>query len=171
MTTRDRSYPLRPFMPADTVALRELFVQSIEELAEDEYDDDQRLAWASAAADAEAFCDHLASMLTLVVQVDGEYAGFASLKDNAQIDMLYVHPDYAGEGVGTALVDALERIAASRGTKHISVDASDTSAIFFEGRGYVATHRNSVPMDDQWLTNTTMRKELSGAVKGSEHVH
>ncbi len=156
----DRSWPLRPFMPADTMALRELFAQSIEELTQDDYDEEQRLAWAAAAADAEAFARRLGSMLTLVVQVDGEYAGFASLKDNSVIDMLYVHPWHAGEGVGTALIDALEKIADARGTAEITVEASDTAAEFFEGRGYVAMQRNAVPMDDQWLTNMTMKKQL-----------
>jgi putative acetyltransferase len=154
-------------MPADTLGLRELFAQSIEELCQEDYDEDQRIAWASAAADAQAFAKLLGSMVTLVVQIDGEYAGFASLKDNTSIHMLYVHPYHAGEGVGTALCDALERIAAARGAAEISVDASETAAPFFEGRGYVAMRRNSVPVDDQWLANTTMTKKLVPTGRGN----
>lgn len=158
MTTT--SYPLRPFLPADAMALRELFAASIEELCQEDYDEDQRAAWASAAADADAFMKRLASALTLVVHDEGEHLGFASLKDNRTIDMLYVHPFYAGEGVGTALCAALETLAAARGTEAISVDASDTAQIFFEKRGYVPMRRNSIPIDDQWLSNTTMTKQL-----------
>lgn len=154
-------YPLRPFLPADTMALRDLYAQSIDELTVDDYDEDQRIAWASTAEDAGEFRSRLANMLTLVVQLDGEYLGFGSLKDNKTIDMLYVHPDYAGEGVGTALADALEKIAAARGTEAITVDASDTAVPFFERRGYIATQRNSIPRDDQWLSNTTMVKRLA----------
>ncbi|MBN9354618.1 MAG: GNAT family N-acetyltransferase, partial [Hyphomicrobium denitrificans] len=102
-------FPLRPFLPADTMALRDLFAQSIEELTADDYDEDQRLAWAASAADADAFRARLGGTLTLIVQVEGEYLGFGSLKDNKTIDMLYVHPDFAGEGVGTAIADALEK--------------------------------------------------------------
>ena len=158
-------FPLRPFLPADTIALRELFAQSIEELTQDDYDEDQRLAWALDAEDPDGFAKRLSQMLTLVVQLDGEYLGFASLKDNKVIDMLFVHPYYAGEGVGTALVEALEKIATARGAETISADASDTAKEFFEKHGYVATQRNSVPRDDQWLSNTTMVKTLKpGAV-------
>lgn len=153
-------FPLRPFLPADTMALRELFAQSIEELTQDDYDEDQRAAWASAAEDAGAFAKRLSSATTLIVQVDGEHLGFASLKDNKVLDMLYVHPHYAGEGVGTALCDALEKIAAARGAQAITVDASETAVTFFEGRGYRPLQRNSVPIGDLWLTNTTMSKEL-----------
>ena len=171
MTSRP-SHPLRPFIPADLEPLRELFAQSIDELAQDDYTEDQRLAWISVVEDAEAFGKRLAGMVTLVVQLEGEYAGFASLKDNSIIDMLYVHPYFAGEGVGSTLADALERIAAARGSKSISADASETATTFFEARGYVAMQRNSIPIEDQWLTNTTMRKDLSSAAtKGSDNVH
>jgi putative acetyltransferase len=154
-------YPLRPFLPADTMALRDLFAQSIDELTVEDYDEDQRLAWVSSAEDAAEFRARLGGMLTLVVQLDGEFLGFGSLKDNKIIDMLYVHPDFAAEGVGTALAEALEKIATARGAEAVTVDASDTAVPFFERRGYVATQRNSIPRDDQWLSNTTMVKRLA----------
>lgn len=160
------AYPLRPFLAADTMALRDLYAQSIEELCAEDYDEDQRLAWAAMAADAEAFAEKLGSMVTLVVQVDGEYAGFASLKDNTVFEMLYVHPYFAGQGIGAALADAIERLAQSRGAKEITVEASDTAEPFFEGRGYEATRRNMVPRDDLWLPNTTMKKRLGAANDG-----
>lgn len=162
-----KSYPLQPFLPADTMALVDLFAQSIEELTQDDYTEDQRLAWASGAADAEAFAERLGGMVTLIVKIDGQYAGFGALKDNATLDMLYVHPYFAGQGVGTALTDALERLAKSRGAEAITVDASDTAEPFFQKRGYVAQHRNSVPREDEWLTNTTMKKDLADAAAPS----
>lgn len=164
MTTT--AYPLRPFLPADTMALRDLFAQSIEELTADDYDEEQRVAWAAAAADAEAFAARLGAMTTLIVQADGEYAGFAALKDDSIFDMLYVHPYFAGQGVGAALADAIERIAQGRGAKDITVEASDTAEPFFEARGYVATQRNMLPREDLWLPNTTMKKRLGAANDG-----
>jgi putative acetyltransferase len=166
--TSAKDFPLRPFLPGDTMELRELFAQSIEELTQDDYDEDQRLAWITAAEDANEFQTRLAQMLTLVVQVEGEYLGFASLKDNKTIDMLFVHPYYAGEGVGSALLAALEKIAAARGAESISADASDAAQEFFEKRGYAAMQRNSVPLEDEWLSNTTMTKRLKPQASSSE---
>ncbi|MGL4395831.1 MAG: GNAT family N-acetyltransferase [Hyphomicrobium sp.] len=159
--------PLRPFLPADTMALRDLFAQSIEELTADDYNEDQRLAWISKAEDAAAFAAHLGAMTTLVVHVEGEHLGFASLKDNTHLDMLYVHPHYAGEGIGTALVTALETIAKARGASALTVEASETAVLFFEARGYAPESRNSVPVGDEWLTNTTMKKTLTPATGGA----
>ena len=157
------AYPLRPFVSADTMALRELFAQSIDELTQDDYTEDQRLAWVALAVDIDAFAARLGKQLTLIVQVDGEYLGFATLKDNTFVDMLYVHPHHAGLGVGTALADALEKIATSRGSLELTVEASDTAVPFFESRSYIATSRNLLAIDDEWLSNTTMKKTL-GAV-------
>ncbi len=158
-----KSHSLQPFLPGDTMALVDLFAQSIEELTAEDYTEEQRLAWASAAADAEAFAERLGSMVTLIVKIDGQYAGFASLKDNATVDMLYVHPYFVGQGVGSTLVDALERLAKARGATAITVDASDTAEEFFERRGYVGQQRNTVPREDEWLSNTTMKKNLETA--------
>lgn len=155
-------HPLRPFVLGDTMALRELFAQSIEELTQEDYDEDQRAAWALAAEDAEEFAERLEGMTTLVVLIDGEYAGFASLKDNTHLEMLYVHPYHVGQGVGVTLVDAMERIAAGRGAAEITVKASDNAEEFFTRRGYVGTERNSIPIEDVWLSNTTMKKILKG---------
>lgn len=156
----DKTYPLRPFLLADTMALRELFAQSIEELTAEDYDEEQRAAWASAAADAEEFAQKLQGMVTLIVQQDGEYLGFGSLKDGKIIEMLYVHPFFAGAGVGTALLHALETIAEARGAAALTADVSDSAVAFFEKHGYEATLRNSIQRDDLWLGNTTMAKRL-----------
>lgn len=163
------TYALRPFLPADAIALRELFAQSIEELTQDDYTEDQRAAWASRALDGDAFANRLSSQLTLVVQMDGEYMGFASLKDGGVLDMLYVHPYHAGIGVGTALANALEKIAAARGKTEITLEASDSAVEFFEGRGYVATSRTLIPIEDEWLANSQMKKLLqSSAAKAAQ---
>jgi putative acetyltransferase len=156
-------------MPADAATLAALFRESVDELAEDDYDDAQREAWASQAEDEEAFGARLAGELTIVALVNGEIAGFASLRDNAIFDMLYVRPDMARHGVGSALADAIEKLAGARGTATLSVDASDAARDFFAARGYVATTRNTTTIAGQWLGNTTMTKELTAPAAGSAH--
>jgi putative acetyltransferase len=140
--------------------LAAIFVAAVEELTGDDYSEAQQEAWA-AVADEEEFGKKLASELTLIATLRGSPVGFASLKDNTEIDMLYVHPSVAGQGVGTLLCDALEKLAGARGAKGLSVDASDTAVDFFKKRGYAAQQRNSVTINGEWLANTTMKKALS----------
>jgi putative acetyltransferase len=54
----------------------------------------------------------------------------------------------------------------SRGTKSLTVDASDTAQDFFRKRGYVAKQRNSVTVNGEWLANTTMQKTLGDTAPG-----
>jgi putative acetyltransferase len=151
---------LRPFLPADAPLLAEIFRASIAELTAEDYTEAQQAAWMAAAGDEEEFGRRLAGELTLVATVDGEPVGFAALKGKDVVDMLYVHPAVAGQGIGAQLVDALEKLAAARGATKLSADASDTALGFFERRGYVPQQRNSVACDDEWLANTTVQKTL-----------
>lgn len=155
------SIGLRPYLPADASELAAIFVASIEQVASEDYDVDQVAAWTSKADDEAAFGARLAGQLTLVATIGGETAGFASLRGNDHIDMLYVHPEALGQGVATALIDALERLATARGAAQMKVDASDAAEPFFASRGYRAQQRNSVEIEGVWLANTTMAKPLA----------
>jgi putative acetyltransferase len=158
---------LRPFLPADTPLLAAIFVAAIQELTGDDYTEAQQEAWAEAAEDEEAFGKKLAGELTLIATVQNSPVGFASLKGNETIDMLYVHPSVAGQGVAAMLIDALEKLAGARGAKALTVEASDTAVEFFGKRGYVAKQRNSVSRHGEWLANTTMQKELKPSAGAS----
>jgi putative acetyltransferase len=152
---------MRPMLPEDVPLLAEIFRAAIEELTAEDYSEAQQEAWAETADDLEAFGAKLAAELTLVATFGGAAVGFASLADNTRIDMLYVHPAAAGQGAGGMLIDALEKLAAGRGSKEISVEASDTASGFFEKRGFTAKSRNTVFRAGEWLANTTMVKPLS----------
>jgi len=151
---------LRPFLPADTPVLAAIFTAAVEELTGDDYSSEQQEAWASVADDAEAFGKKLAGALTLIATLGNAPVGFASLRGKDHIDMVYVHPSAAGQGVASALCDALEKLAGGRGATSLTVDASDNAQDFFKKRGYVARQRNSITVNGEWLANTTMQKTL-----------
>ena len=152
---------MRPLLPADVPLLAEIFRASIAGLTGDDYSATQQEAWASAADDEEAFGARLAKALTLLGTIDGSPVGFASLDGPERVDMLYVHPAAAGHGVGSMLIDALEKLAAARGAKRLTAEVSDSAHDFFKQRGFVPTQRNTVPLGNEWLANTTMEKQLA----------
>ena len=158
---------LRPFLAEDTPVLAAIFAASIEELTGDDYSEAQQQAWASVADDEEQFGKRLAGELTLVATLQNSPVGFAALKGADQIDMLYVHPGAAGQGVASMLCEVLEKLVGGRGAKSLTVDASDNALEFFSKRGYVAKQRNTVTVNGEWLANTTMQKTLAdGAAPG-----
>jgi putative acetyltransferase len=158
---------LRPYLPADAPLLREIFRDSIEELTADDYTVAQQEAWASVADDVADFGKKLSGQLTLVATLESSPVGFAALEGKDKIGMLYVHPAAAGQGVGAMLIDALEKLASSRGAPKLTVDASDSARGFFEKRGYIAQQRNTVSVGDEWLANTTLHKQLAAKREAS----
>ena len=154
---------LRPFLPDDVAIAAAIYAASITELTGEDYSEAQQEAWASQADDEAAFGKRLASQLTLMATLQSAPVGFASLKGADHIDLLYVHPNAALQGVATLLCDALEKLAAARGATKLTVQASDTAEPFFTKRGYVATQRSTVTVNDEWLANTTMQKTLGAA--------
>lgn len=155
---------LRPMLPDDVPILAAIFVASIEELAEDDYSEAQREAWAATADDEESFGARLSGQLTLVATLQNSPVGFASMKGADHIEMLFVHPAAARQGVATSLCDALEKLAAARGTPKLTVDASDTAHDLFRKRGYTDRQRSTITIGDEWLANTRMEKMLIAGV-------
>ena len=164
--SRSDAPALRPFLPTDTPILAAIFAASIESLTGDDYSEAQQEAWAAAADDEDEFGKRLASGLTLVATLEGAPVGFASLKGKDHVDLVYVHPDAVGQGVAAMLCDALEKLAAARGAKSLTVDASDNAAEFFAKRGYEAKQRNTVSLNGEWLANTTMQKTFGDSAGG-----
>src|SRR5581483_9845287 len=138
---------LRPYLPSDAALCAAIFRAAVEELTVEDYDEDQREAWAARGDDVEAFGARLAGALTLVALIEGGPVGFASLKGDA-IDMLFVAPAVAGRGVGTMLLDALIKLAGARGFAKLTSEVSDTARPLFEKQGFVGERRNMVRNGD-----------------------
>lgn len=151
---------LRPMLPSDGPLLATIFQASIEELAEEDYDEGQRQVWASAADDDARFAKELGSYLTLVATIDTSPVAFIALKGADHIEMLYVHPALARQGIASMLYDAIEKLARGRGAKKLTVDASDTARPFFEIKGFEPRHRQTVAIGDEWLGNTRMERAI-----------
>src|ERR1700724_4270054 len=122
---------LRPFLAEDTPVLAAIFAAAIEELTGDDYSEAQQQAWASAADDEEQFGKRLAGQLTLVATLQNSPVGFASLKGADHIDMLYVHPGAAGQGVASMLIEALEKLAGGRGASSLTASATANASECF----------------------------------------
>lgn len=151
---------LRPYLPGDAAICAAIFEASISQLTGEDYSESQQEAWI-ASLDQEDLAKRLAGQLTLIATLDDAPVGFASLRATNHIDMLYVHPDATGRRVATSLCEALEKLAGGRGVVKLTADVSDTAHHFFIRRGYIDQQRNTIPLGDEWLGNTTMQKALA----------
>jgi hypothetical protein len=94
--------------------------------------------------------------------------GFTALVAPGHVDLLYRASGGGWQGVGTMLLEALEKLAGARGAKKLTAEVSDTATDFFRHRGFTAMQRNSVLRGGEWFANTTMEKPLGTREAGND---
>lgn len=131
---------IRPATAQDAHAGVETLRRSIAELCRDDHHDDpaQLRPWLrnKTAANWALWLDRPAAFL-LVAEAAGRVCGVGMGGDDGRILLNYVHPDFRFRGVSSAMLDALEGIAASRGARHASLESTRTARRFYLSRGYV----------------------------------
>lgn len=143
------------YQPSDCESMAKLFYQTVHTVNAKDYTQEQLRAWATGTVDLEAWNRSFQDHFSLVAVENGRIVGFGDITRNGYLDRLYVHSDFQGKGVATALCDRLEQ--AVQGT--IETHASITARPFFEKRGYKTLQEQSVERHGVWLTNYVMRKE------------
>lgn len=141
---------LRPYRPADCPALAELFTQTVHTVNARDYTPEQLDAWADGQVDLAAWNTSFLAHTTLVAVEGGQIVGFADLGPEGYLDRLYVHKDYQGRGVATALCNALPDARLTY--------ASITARPFFERRGWRVVREQQVERRGVLLTNFRMER-------------
>lgn len=144
----------------DEAALSSLHARSIRAFGPNGYDAAQVEAWANSTTPAEYRADD-DSTYFVVVETDGEVAGFGSLhRDEGELLAMYVHPDHARQGVGAALLEHLEGVAREDGTDTITLLGSVNAVPFYEHHGYERVRTTTHEQGDAELECVAMRKAL-----------
>jgi putative acetyltransferase len=154
------SFTIRPWTPADTEELGEVFRRSVREVASKDYRQAQIEAWVQAPGEITTWSDRMQNRTTFVAEENGRLIGFIQCEPPDHIDMTYVHPERQRMGVASALLAALENQAKERGVKLLNVEASVTSRRFFEYHGYVVLTPQIVQARGQDFLNYRMSKRL-----------
>lgn len=145
---------IRKYKPSDCKELTELFYDTVHTVNARDYTKKQLNAWASGQADLDQWNRSLQEHYS-VVAVEGEIlAGFGDIDETGYLDRLYVHKDYQGKGIATAICNELEKRALGDITAHVSITAKP----FFLGRGYEVIKEQQVIRQGVLLTNYVMVK-------------
>lgn len=154
---------LQPYQPGEAAALAELFYRTVHAVCLGDYTQEQVDVWADGQVNIAAWEKSFLAHDTLVARMNGEIVGFADL-DGGYLDRLYVHKDYQRQGVATALVQALETLAGSRGELRMTTHGSITARPFFEKWGWRVVKEQQVARKGLLLTNFVMEKTLKTTV-------
>ena len=146
---------LRAYRSADCPALAELFYQTVHQVNIRDYTQEQVDALATGQVDLERWDRELREHRTVVAWEDGLIVGFGDMDKTGYLDRLFVHKDFQGRGIATAICDALEGESAA---PRLWVQASLTARPFFEGRGYRVVKAQQVERRGVLLPNFVMEK-------------
>ena len=149
---------IREYQSADCKEIVELFYNTVHTVNARDYSKEQLDVWAGRDIDLAKWDCSLAAHNAYVAVEDGIIVGFGDIDKSGYLDRLYVHKDYQGRGIATAICDKLESVVR---TEKIVVHASITAKGFFAKRGYVVIKKQEVERDGIRLINYVMEKEVA----------
>ena len=143
---------LRKYQPSDCKELTELFYHTVHTVNAKDYTKEQLDAWATGQVDLAQWDQSLLKHYSIVAVENEKIIGFGDVDHTGYLDRLYVHADYQGKRVATAICDRLESAIDGRIVTHASITAKP----FFEKRGYMVVKEQQVERQGILLTNYVM---------------
>lgn len=145
---------LRRYQQSDCKELVELFYHTVHTINAKDYTQEQLNVWATKQADLEMWNQLLQKHFSIVAVDDGMIVGFGDIDMSGYLDHLFVHANYQGKGIATAICDQLEQAVQGIIVTHASI----TARPFFEKRGYQVVKEQKVERQGNFLTNFVMKK-------------
>ncbi len=153
---------IRAFRPSDAETLRAITLAAIHQIGQRGYNAAQVTAWAARHPDANRFVERWAHGDFIWVScVAGDApAAYAVMEPGGHLDMLYCHPDYAGRGLASGLLEAAEKAARSLALPCLFTEASELARPVFARVGYTLLCRRDFTIDSVPIHNYAMEKRL-----------
>ncbi|WP_226480901.1 GNAT family N-acetyltransferase [Natrinema amylolyticum] len=162
---------VREATPADADAIADVHTASARELGGEAYDDRQIRAWlANVHPERYPLAEPGYRIVVAEREADDRIAGFGLLdlepsdredESTGRIGAVYVHPDHAREGVGRAILAALETAARDAGLERLALTSSRNAIDFYRRQGYEGVETVALEMQDGVpLECLRMRKRL-----------
>lgn len=146
---------IRKYQPNDCEKIIKLFSHTVHTVNAHDYTKEQLDAWAPKNIDIDQWNQSFQEHNSFVV-FDGELMiGFGDMDKTGYLDRLYVHADYQGRGIATAICNQLEEAVQG----NIVTNASITAVPFFKKRGYRIIKEQNVERQGVFLTNFLMEKD------------
>ena len=145
---------VREYQISDCKEITELFYNTVHTVNAKDYTEEQLDVWATGQVDLEKWNQSLQEHYSIVVIENEVIVGFGDIDKTGYLDRLFVHADYQGKGIATAICNQLEQAVQGDIITHASITAKP----FFEKRGYKVVKEQQVERQGIFLTNFCMEK-------------
>jgi putative acetyltransferase len=140
------SIKVRKMLTEDARTFLEVHHAAVRGIAAKDYSPEVVEDWAPIPVterDVERFLANPDDEIRVVAEIDGKIVGIGCLVvANCELRACYVAPNAAHNGVGSALVREIERIARDHGLAYLQMDSSITAEPFYSHHGYSVHQRN-----------------------------
>jgi putative acetyltransferase len=147
---------IRPYQSSDGLQVGKLIYDTVRTINRKDYSETQVETWAP---DPLIFST-VEESYAYVAEYGEEIVGFGNITSDGYLHRFYVHKDFQGQGIGSLLLEALEKKAKALGLKEIFTEASITAKPFFLKNGYVVEKENVKVLREVSFINYKMKKAL-----------
>ena len=155
---------VRPLSDDETRLYLKIHERAIRGLAASHYSQEAIEGWVVPATDENLrrLTANADRELRFVAELDGVPLGIGALVlETSELRAVYVAPEGARQGCGTALVREIERIARGGEVVRLTLHASLNAQRFYAGLGYSVVERTEVALpNDHRLAAVVMGKDL-----------
>lgn len=148
---------IRPYIPDDAKQLAEIFYNTIHNINVMDYSEDQVNAWApTTSLELTGWMKKWENINPIVALIDNKIVGFTEFEPSGHIDCFYVHHEYQGVGIGSALMNEIFNQANNLNLKRVFAEVSITAKPFFESKGFKVVKQQMVEIRGVKLMNFIM---------------
>ena len=155
---------VRPLRDDEARLYLEIHERAIRGLAAEHYSPDDIAGWVVPTTDENLrwLALNAGRQIRLVAELDGRPVGIGAFEpETSTVRAVYVSPEGARRGCGSALVREIERIARDRGVTRLTLNASLNAERFYAAVGYEALERTEVALPNgHRLAVVRMGKDL-----------
>jgi putative acetyltransferase len=141
-------FRIRTYRSTDLDQVVDLFSRAVREVNRRDYSAEQLAVWAPEPPDKAMWAERLASGGVFVCEGERGLTGFARIlrvaDGDGYLDLLFVHPEALGQGVGRVLMERVLAWAAEQRLKRITSDVSITARPFMEKQGFTVVAAQTV---------------------------
>lgn len=157
---------IRLARPEDLDRVIELQTQALEILSSANYNAQQIQALVTGQAAWRGRDE-----VIFLAEFAGELVGFSGLStQRPQITAVYTHPQFARQGIGTQILQALEAAATEKRYPSIWVISSLTAVAFYQARGYKLLRKTGFRAEGgEWIDCVVLDKQLFSTANPAKH--
>ncbi|MDQ3289551.1 MAG: GNAT family N-acetyltransferase [Pseudomonadota bacterium] len=122
--------------------------------------DDARHTWLAGVVAQDAV------LCTVATRPDGSIVGFCiASPGESLLRAIYVHPDFAGNGIGRGLLEQAQTACRALGVASLWLNASYNAEAFYLGCGYEVVGPVTHPLSDEALMGATRMVKHIGVTR------